>query len=59
MLLNKYNNNKAYKKLKLKVDNNGINGLIHKSRCQTGNRKLDIEIVKKSRKAFKRKISFL
>jgi len=46
------------KRLKLKVDKNGINGLIHKSRGQTGNRKLDVEIIKKAEKYLKEKYHF-
>ena len=45
------------KRLKLKVDNNGIDGLIHKSRGETGNRKLDVKIVKKAEKYLKEKYS--
>jgi len=46
------------KRLKLKVDENGAEGLIHKNRGETGNRKLDVEIVKKAKKYLKEKYHF-
>jgi len=36
------------------VNNNGSEGLIHKNRDQTGNRKLDVKIVKKAEKYLKK-----
>ena len=45
------------KRLKSKVDKNGAEGLIHKSRGQSGNRKLDPKIVKKAEKYLKEKYS--
>lgn len=46
------------KRLKSKVDKNGAEGLIHKSRGQTGNRTLDPKIVKKTKKFLKEKYHF-
>ncbi len=43
------------KRLKIKVDKCGAKGLIHKNRGQSGNRKLDPEIVKKAEKYLKEK----
>ena len=43
------------KRLKLNVSKNGAEGLIHKNRGQSGNRKLDPEIVKKAEKYLKEK----
>lgn len=45
------------KRLKSKVDKNGAEGLIHKNRGQSGNRKLDPKIVKKAEKYLKEKYS--
>lgn len=46
------------KRLKSKVDKYGAEGLIHKSRGKTGNRKLDPEIVKKAKQFLKEKYHF-
>lgn len=43
------------KRLKIKVDEHGAKGLIHKNRGQISNRKLDPEIVKKAEKYLKEK----
>ena len=43
------------KRLKLRVDKHGMNGLIHKSRGRTGNRKLCLEIAEKAEKCLKEK----
>ncbi|MCK5292868.1 MAG: ISNCY family transposase [Thermoplasmata archaeon] len=46
------------KRLKSKVDKNGAEGLIHKNRGKSSNRKLDPEIVKKAEKYLKEKYYF-
>ena len=45
------------KRLKSKVNKNGAEGLVHKNRGQSGNRKLNPEIVKKAEKYLKEKYS--
>ena len=45
------------KRLKLKVNKYGAEGLIHKNRGRAGNRKLDPEIVKKAKECLKEKYS--